>query len=48
MYLDGMEKRFKDCDLEKYGHLIRYDILVSMRNLYNAVKDETIREKALL
>jgi len=27
--------------------LIRYDILQSLRNVYNAVKDEKIREKAM-
>jgi hypothetical protein len=46
LYLDGMEKRFKECITEKNGHLIRYDILVSMRNVYNEVGDESIREKA--
>ncbi|MBK7319605.1 hypothetical protein [Candidatus Villigracilis affinis] len=46
LYLDGMEKRFKECAAEKNGHLIRYDILVSMRNVYNEVGDESIREKA--
>jgi hypothetical protein len=47
LYLAGMEKRFKECVTEKNGHLIRYDILVSMRNVYNEVKDEAIREQAL-
>jgi hypothetical protein len=47
LYLDGMEKRFKECVTEKNGKLIRYDILVSMRNVYNEVGDESIREKAL-
>jgi hypothetical protein len=47
MYMDGLSKRFKECVTEKNGKLIRYDILVSMRNVYNEVKDETIREKAL-
>jgi hypothetical protein len=46
LYLDGMEKRFKECVTEKNGKLIRYDILVSMRNVYNEVKDESIRERA--
>ncbi len=46
LYLEGMEKRFKECVTEKNGHLIRYDILVSMRNVYNEVGDEAIREKA--
>jgi hypothetical protein len=47
MYAEGMSERFKECIKEKNGSLIRYDILVSMRNVYNKVKDEAIREKAL-
>lgn len=47
LYMEGMEKRFKECVTEKNGKLIRYDILISMRNVYNEVKDEAIREKAL-
>lgn len=46
-YMDGLENRFKECITEKNGTLIRYDILQSMRNVYDAVKDEKIREKAL-
>ena len=46
LYMDGMEKRFKECVTEKNGKLIRYDILVSMRNVYNEVGDESIREIA--
>ena len=46
MYMDGLERRFKECINEKNGSLIRYDILQSMRYVYNKVKDETIREKA--
>jgi hypothetical protein len=48
MYVEGMSGRFKECIKEKNGHLIRFDILVSMRNVYTEVKDETIREKALV
>jgi hypothetical protein len=47
VYMDGLEKRFKECVKEKNASLIRYDILVSMRNVYNEVKDEAIKEKAL-
>jgi hypothetical protein len=47
LYMDGLEKRFKECIKEKNCTLIRYDILVSMRNVYNEVKDENIKEKAL-
>lgn len=46
MYMDGLSKRFKECVTEKNGKLIRYDILVSMRNVYNEVGDESIRERA--
>ncbi|HEX2989053.1 MAG TPA: hypothetical protein VHO49_00170 [Anaerolineales bacterium] len=47
MYMDGLERRFKECLNEKNGSLIRNDILQSMRNVYEEVKEETIREKAL-
>lgn len=47
IYMDGLERRFKECLNEKNWSLIRYDILQSMRNVYDEVKDETIREKAL-
>ena len=46
MYVEGLSGRFKECIKEKNGHLIRYDILVSMRNVYNEVGVESIREKA--
>jgi len=45
--MDGLERRFKECLTEKNSTLIRYDILQSMRNVYNVLKDEKIREKAL-
>ena len=47
IYMEGLERRFKECVNEKNGTLIRYDILQSMRNVYDAVKDEKVREKAL-
>jgi hypothetical protein len=49
IYMDGLERRFKECITEKNCTLIRYDILQSMRNVYDApaVKDEKIRKKAL-
>jgi hypothetical protein len=47
VYIDGMEKRYKECIKEKNASLIRYDILVSMKNVYNEVKDEAIKETAL-
>ena len=47
VYMDGLERRFEECITEKNCTLIRYDILQSMRNVYDSAKDEKIREKAL-
>jgi len=44
--VDGLERRFKECITEKNCTLIRYDIIQSLRNVYDKVKDEKIREKA--
>lgn len=41
--MEGLERRFKECISEKNCTLIRYDILKSMRNVYDEVKDEKIR-----
>lgn len=43
----GLENRYKECAVEKNGTLIRYDIIQGLRNLYDDVKDESIRTKAL-
>ncbi len=45
--VNGLEKRFKECLSEKNGSLIRSDILQSLRNVYDAVKDESVKTKAL-
>jgi hypothetical protein len=45
--LDGLERRYQECITEKNRTLIRYDIIHGLRNLYDVVKDEAIREKAL-
>jgi len=45
--VDGLDSRFKECITEKNCTLIRYDIIQSLRNVYDVVKDETLREKAL-
>ena len=47
--VEGLERRFKECITEKNCTLIRYDIIQSLRNVYQAaaVKDEKIKEKAL-
>ncbi len=47
MLVDGLERRFKECITEKNCTLIRYDILQSLRNVYDMAKDERIRVKAL-
>ena len=47
IYMEGLERRFKECITEKNCTLIRYDILQSMRNIYDAAKDEKIRDRAL-
>ena len=45
--VDGLAGRFQECITEKNCTLIRYDIIQGLRNLYDEVKDEKIREKAL-
>ena len=45
--VDGLADRFNECITEKNCTLIRYDIIQSLRNVYDAVKDEKVREKAL-
>jgi hypothetical protein len=45
--VDGLAGRFKECITEKNCTLIRYDIIQSLRNLYEEVKDENVRTKAL-
>ncbi len=47
LVVQGLEKRFKECIKEKNGSLIRFDILVALRNLYNATTSSEIKEKAL-
>jgi len=47
IYMNGLESRFKECISEKNCTLIRYDILQSMRNVYDTVKDEKIKAKVL-
>ena len=45
--VDGLASRFEDCAAEKNCTLIRFDIIQGLGKLYDQVKDETIREKAL-
>jgi hypothetical protein len=43
----ALERRFHDAATEKNGTLIRFDISQSLRHIYDAVGDETVRDKAL-
>ena len=45
--MEGLERQFKECSAEKNSTLIRYDIIQSLRNLYDNLKDEQIKKKAL-
>ena len=45
--VDGLAGRFQECIMEKNGTLIRYDIIQGFRNLYDVVKDEKIKARAL-
>ena len=47
IYMEGLEQRFQGCITEKNCTLIRYDILQSMRNVYDVVKDDKIKKSAL-
>jgi hypothetical protein len=47
MLVDGLAGRFRECITEKNCTLIRFDIVQDLRNLYDVVRDEKIREKAL-
>jgi len=47
LVVKGLEKRYKECAKEKNCTLIRYDISVALRNLYNATTSSEIKEKAL-
>lgn len=46
-YMSALEQRFNECSNEKNCTLIRYDIMVSMRNVYDVNKDESVKKKAL-
>jgi hypothetical protein len=45
--VDRLAGRFRDCAVEKNCTLIRYDIIQSLRNLYEQVRDAQVRETAL-
>ena len=46
-YQAGMVRRFVECGTEKNWSLIRYDIVHSFRNVYDASGDEGVRAAAL-
>jgi hypothetical protein len=45
--LDGLAARFRECAAEKNCTLIRYDIVESLRKMYDDTGDERVRQKAL-
>lgn len=47
LVLDGLANRFSECMAEKNCTLIRYDIIQDLKQLYDEMKDEQIREQAL-
>ena len=47
LVLDRLARWFKECVSHKNCTLIRYDIVVGLRRLYDAVKDERVKELAL-
>jgi hypothetical protein len=44
--VDGLVRRFEECAEEKNGTLIRYDIVVALRKVYDAAPDEQLRDAA--
>jgi HEAT repeat protein len=47
LLLEGLGRRYKECAKERNTTLIRYDINVSLGRLYDAVRDEDIKKRAL-
>src|SRR5262245_39674101 len=46
--LKGLAVRFQECSAEKNCTLIRYDILVVLRRIYDVVNEEAIRSTAAM
>lgn len=46
MVVSALEQRFADCVIHKNCTLIRYDIIESLRKLFDVVQDETIKSLA--
>jgi hypothetical protein len=47
MLVEGLAHRFKECITEKNCTLIRFDIIQSLRNVYDETGDEKVKGKAL-
>lgn len=47
LVVNGLAHRFQECIAEKNCTLIRYEICVGLRKLYDEIPDEAIRTKAL-
>jgi hypothetical protein len=47
MVIHHLVERFHNCQNEKNYTLIRFDIIQGLKNLYDQVKDEEIKQKAL-
>ena len=45
--VDALANWFKNCKKQKNRTLIRYDIIQGLRSLYDEVREETIKKKAL-
>ena len=45
--VEALADRFRNCGNEKNCTLIRYDIMQGLRNLYDEVQDEKIKQLAL-
>jgi hypothetical protein len=47
LLLEGLGRRYKECAKERNRTLTRYDINVSLGNLYDAVKDDDLKKRVL-
>ena len=47
LVVQRLADRYAECITEKNGALIRYDIIEDYKKLYDVVKDEAIKQKAL-
>ncbi|MCW5875671.1 MAG: hypothetical protein KIS85_02200 [Anaerolineales bacterium] len=46
LLLEGLEQRYTLCSAEKNWSLIRFDIITSLRNVYDVTGDEAVMAKA--